>query len=297
MARAGRGPRHSPGAGPHFVRFANDAFTVPAEIWAMTQTSMNPASGLPTWAWLWVPLAWLPCQFALAAADPGGALYARLVAGEFGIVEVLTAGMLLPATYFAFRASGALVKASDALPGVLLILFALGCLFLYGEEVSYGQHLFGWGTPEGFAEANTQGETNLHNLEGFDKSLAKWVVLAGLTLGGIVLPLMARAGRAPAWPRWARPLVPTAFCLPAAALALGSHLLVKVVAKTAGFRWEEATGVRLSETVELYIALFFVLYAWGAYQQCRERRTVAAHLARSERARGRRANVPAGASV
>lgn len=258
---------------------------------------MNPASGLPTWAWLWAPLAWMPCQFAFAAADPDGALYARLVAGEFGIVEVLTAGMLLPAAYFALRAGRALIRASNGLPGVLLIVFALGCLFLYGEEVSYGQHLFGWGTPEGFGEANTQGETNLHNLEGFDKSLAKWLVIAAMTLGGIVLPLSARTGRAPAWPRWARPLVPTALCLPAAALALFAHLLVKVVAKAAGFRWEEATGVRLSETVELYIALFFVLYAWGAYQQCRERRTVAAKPGRSDGTRAQQANLPAGMNV
>ena len=213
----------------------------------------------------------MPCQFAFAALDWDGALYARLVAGEFGIVEVLTAGLLLPAAYYAYRAGRTLLRSEDRFPGALLIGFALGCLLLYGEEVSYGQHLFGWGTPDYFAEANAQQETNLHNLEYVDKSLLKWVVVAAMTLGGIVLPLLARAGRAPAFARarWARPLVPTIACLPAAALALGAHLAVKVVAKAAGFRWEEATGVRLSETVELYIALFFVLYAWGTYRQVR----------------------------
>ena len=244
----------------------------------MTRTSTTAAAP-PAWLWLWAPLAVIPCQFAFAAADPraglgAGGPYDVLVAGEFGAVEVLTAGLLLPAAYLAFQAGRALLKDRDGLPGTLLIAFAFGCLFLYGEEVSYGQHLFGWRTPEGLAEANTQAETNLHNLEGFDKSLAKWIVIAAMTLGGIVLPLLARAGRTPAFARarWARPLVPTIACLPAAALALGAHLAVKVVAKAAGFRWEEATGVRLSETVELYIALFFVLYAWGADRQVRDER-------------------------
>lgn len=32
------------------------------------------------------------------------------------------------------------------------------------EEISYGQHVFHWQTPEYFSSINLQGETNLHNL-------------------------------------------------------------------------------------------------------------------------------------
>ena len=38
-------------------------------------------------------------------------------------------------------------------------------VFLGMEEISWGQHLFGWQTPEAFALLNDQGETNLHNLD------------------------------------------------------------------------------------------------------------------------------------
>ena len=47
------------------------------------------------------------------------------------------------------------------------IFFALlGIIFLiaFGEEVSWGQRIFNWDTPEGFKDLNAQKETNLHNL-------------------------------------------------------------------------------------------------------------------------------------
>ena len=43
----------------------------------------------------------------------------------------------------------------------LSLLFLLAC----GEEISWGQRIFGWDTPEGMKEMNIQQETNLHNLE------------------------------------------------------------------------------------------------------------------------------------
>ncbi|MCD5312643.1 hypothetical protein [Kineosporia babensis] len=44
----------------------------------------------------------------------------------------------------------------------LLLLGALAWFFLAGEEISWGQRVFGIATPEGF-EGNHQAETNLHN--------------------------------------------------------------------------------------------------------------------------------------
>jgi len=47
----------------------------------------------------------------------------------------------------------------------------LGALFLWigGEEVSWGQRLFGFGTPEAMKASNLQNEFNFHNLSIFDK--------------------------------------------------------------------------------------------------------------------------------
>ncbi len=50
-----------------------------------------------------------------------------------------------------------------------VFFFLLGLLFivLMGEEISWGQRILGFETPEGLAERNMQSETNLHNLDIF----------------------------------------------------------------------------------------------------------------------------------
>jgi len=45
-------------------------------------------------------------------------------------------------------------------------LVALFCLFIAGEEFSWGQRLFGFYSPEYFLANNFQQEVNVHNLPG-----------------------------------------------------------------------------------------------------------------------------------
>jgi uncharacterized membrane protein YozB (DUF420 family) len=47
---------------------------------------------------------------------------------------------------------------------LLIAATGLASIFLGLEEISYGQRMFGWSTPEPVAAANLQRETNLHNL-------------------------------------------------------------------------------------------------------------------------------------
>jgi hypothetical protein len=47
----------------------------------------------------------------------------------------------------------------------LMILFSLGCFFVAFEEISWGQHIFNWVTPDSFSKINLQKETNIHNLQ------------------------------------------------------------------------------------------------------------------------------------
>ncbi len=44
------------------------------------------------------------------------------------------------------------------------VLGALAFLFAAGEEISWGQRLFGWTTPDFLMGLNKQGETNIHNI-------------------------------------------------------------------------------------------------------------------------------------
>lgn len=47
-------------------------------------------------------------------------------------------------------------------------LLALLFFFAFGEEISWGQRIFNFETPEAIKENNIQKEFNLHNMKGFD---------------------------------------------------------------------------------------------------------------------------------
>jgi hypothetical protein len=71
---------------------------------------------------------------------------------------------------------------------VLAALFAFG----FGEEISWGQRIFGIGTPEALETANRQEELNVHNLEALGGAFDPdrlfqlfWLVL------GVIVPLAA----------------------------------------------------------------------------------------------------------
>ena len=111
--------------------------------------------------------------------------------GEDGVSEWWSVATYLAAAVMA----GATARLIHGLGhGYLLWLqLLLAALFLVGamEEVSWGQRLFGWGTPTILREVNVQGETTLHNLSsGADAifALLFWgslMALAGGTLRAI----------------------------------------------------------------------------------------------------------------
>ncbi len=78
--------------------------------------------------------------------------------------------------------------AGDTIISALYIILAFAIVFMIGEEISWGQRLFGWQTPASYAEINKQAETNLHNIHGVGSTL-KWLhMLVGAY--GTFLPLL-----------------------------------------------------------------------------------------------------------
>lgn len=74
---------------------------------------------------------------------------------------ILTGFALLSAC--AIRAVSIQLPRIFGIPGWLLLSLTSGCvLLLLLEEISFGQHIFGWSTPDNF-EGNVQSETNFHN--------------------------------------------------------------------------------------------------------------------------------------
>ena len=76
-------------------------------------------------------------------------------------------------------------------------LLAFACLYVAGEEISWGQRLFDIQTPEFFNEHNLQQETNLHNLftgpiSTMMKQTLEYAIAAALIGYGLGYPWMLR---------------------------------------------------------------------------------------------------------
>lgn len=85
-----------------------------------------------------------------------------------GIVENLTVlfyGSAIAVCGLVFaRASRLYGPASAGLWRALVLVMVVCFAAMIGEEMSWGQHLFGFQTPADLAAVNLQGESNLHNL-------------------------------------------------------------------------------------------------------------------------------------
>ena len=114
----------------------------------------------------------------------------RSLKREDGIIENLTVVFLLVAIGFCVNAMLKLKRlAVTKSLRIWLALLILGSLYFALEELSYGQHMFGWETGETWSELNDQEETNLHNVLPLFDQLPRTLLTLGVLIGGIILPL------------------------------------------------------------------------------------------------------------
>lgn len=192
--------------------------------------------------------------------------YAELVA-EDGAVEYLSAILFLIAGIVSFllRKKSRLFqkKSVQKIYSVGCIILAIALFLVAGEEISWGQRIFGIETPEHIAAQNHQGETNFHNSEAF------WpFVYVGYTCIGIYGSLLWLLDwvtkdlytRTKEFDIWRKILVPGSHLL----LNFGFILLYLWLRKYHGYwrfeLWEELTELLLvlgitSHLVYLYFSL------------------------------------------
>lgn len=124
---------------------------------------------------------------ALAALSPP---VFETLAQEDGWIEWATVLGYLAASVLA--AATALRRATlPRLDRAALVGLAAFALFVGGEEISWGQRLFGFRPPDVFLEQNFQQESNLHNLlkNVFDSRWQVTLIAAGY---GLIAPALAR---------------------------------------------------------------------------------------------------------
>jgi hypothetical protein len=147
----------------------------------------------------------------------------------------------------AYRARG-LVRAAYG-------LLSVAAIAAIGEELSWGQRLFGVTTPEPVAAANRQEELNFHNLAAVDSKTR--LVLLAAALYGAVVPLVRRRPS---------PFVPPRVVVPAFAV-----VAVYFGIRFAFFAEPTYAQAKFSEWPELCFAAAVALTAYSTLRRCEPR--------------------------
>lgn len=190
---------------------------------------------------------------------------------EFGLVENLTAIFLLAAFIVTLRSFQFTLGKFHLF---WLILLALGSFVFFGEEISWGQHFFGWGTPDDWKELNRQGETNIHNLNGtvefiFTKVIRN-LLSTGCIVGGFVVPFIYKRLNLSFAPTnvqfWLWPSIGSALT----GILVNCVNIPDKIANHFDIELPNYLGDRVGELKEVYMALFILLYALVQYRVAKD---------------------------
>ena len=214
---------------------------------------------LPRWLWLWFPPVLLLIILPIRIISPE--FYSAHIDGELGLIELATPLLSL----IGFVIGIATVRLAWNRVGqkerVWYLLVTLGCFYFAGEELSWGQHFFGWGTPEYLEQINDQEETNIHNISSWFDQKPRLLLELWVLIGGVVMVLV-KGGRSFSSYAW---FWPTVECFPTAVLAILVRLPERIKSL---FNIEQLPlELRFSEPQEYYFALFLLLYLAVAGQR------------------------------
>jgi hypothetical protein len=179
----------------------------------------------------------------------------RFLTNEDSLLEWPQFVGVAAASIFALACAWRLHSAGRPLLAFAYLAFGLGCLFVAGEEIAWGQHIFGFGTPERLEEINEQEEVTLHNIN----SVQRLTNLAYLTAGlyGSIVAWVVR------W-RWRNRrselvdlLIPPLFLTSAFFVMFGYKFLRLGFFHESGF-----TVTRAGEWAEFCLALGFFAFAF-----------------------------------
>lgn len=214
-----------------------------------------------------VRLIWLsPMLIGLVGAVTalmGKAAY-KLFTGEDKIAENLQVILWVITLALTIKLIGRLRQMQMRLILVLYALLALGIVFLIGEEISWGQRIFGWETSETLKAINKQQETNIHNIHGIGTMFKYFHLVIGLY--GTILPLAFRRMH------FRSPEQRAAFQFLVPPLALLTSFLAALLWRIQATFWKPPKSLyfvvtEFSEVIELIIAVAFTVFSYYQYSR------------------------------
>lgn len=183
----------------------------------------------------------------------------RFVLDEDGLAEWLQIVCWIGIAVFAAAISVSRWRSGHRWQAVIFGAVALAMVLVAGEEISWGQRIFGFETPDDLLEINVQGETTLHNIGR--ALLAFNMLLLVTSLYAIVAePLGRRLDVGRRWDQAEWLFLPPLF-LAGAFLTMAGYRIVRAWILT----MDSYALTQLSEWAELAYAagvLAFIFLAW-----------------------------------
>lgn len=106
--------------------------------------------------------------------------------GPIETLQAILAVISLPIAVYIF------LKLEDFWLKVWIGIAMLGCFYIAGEELSWGQWIFHWQTPAEWATINDQDETNLHNTSTWLDQKPRALLEIGILVGGLIIPALRK---------------------------------------------------------------------------------------------------------
>lgn len=207
---------------------------------------------LPPALWLWAPIGFAIMQLLIETVVPHE--LASSWHEENGLLEMLHTGVIFVALIYGLITIPSVLKLNNLFLRVWLFIACIGCLYITGEEVSWGQHIFGWESGEFWQSVNDQQETNLHNTSSWLDQKPRILVEIGIIVGGLIIPALIK---------WAPHKLPKPFWIiyPNAQYAVTAviFLIFKLLDRLPSIAGE-SPFIRGSEVLELFMFYFIFIY-------------------------------------
>ena len=211
-------------------------------------TSEKPLSSI---FWFWIPVIAMTIQAILevtVSKEILSGLHSENGPHELLEFFILVGGLIVCLKYF---------LTSEYKSRLMNFWFGLAficCFYVAGEEISWGQHVWDWATPDYWNGVNDQGETNLHNTSSWFDQKPRLILLLGITVGTLILPHLYERRKLPL-PCSLGILLPSKKLTVIALLVVIPQLIEKLFEA-----FNVSIFVRFSEVQELYMFYFVFLY-------------------------------------
>jgi hypothetical protein len=152
-------------------------------------------------------------------------------------------------------------KAGHPWQALMFAGFAFANFFIAGEEIAWGQRIFGLQTPDDLKAINAQGEITVHNI-GRIQDAFNLVMFLAAGYGVVAYFANTRMRVERYWDQARYLLVPALFLVPSFLVAFTYKLIRYTVVRSPGF-----TVTRYAELAELCLAFGFLVFTALNYRR------------------------------